>query len=109
MSTQVVARNIREEQPLVGSGDSTAEYTGYSITKNRYQLSPIGASVGTVSISYTLGGGTYLPIKDSEGNDFAFDLSSKDAIVFDASLTGLKAVGSGVTGTWEIKVISSVI
>lgn len=109
MSTQVVARNIREEKPLVGSGDSTAEQTGYSITKNRYQLTPIGASVGTIMISYTLGGGTYLPIKDSEGADFVFDLTAKEGIVFDANITGLKAIGSGVTGTWEIKVISSVI
>lgn len=106
---QIIQRNIREEQPLVGSSNSTSAYVGYSITKNRYQLSPIGAAVGTISMFYTVDGTEYQAVKDSAGADFVFDLTAKESIVFDASITGLKAVGAGVTGVWEIKVISSVI
>lgn len=106
---QVIQRNIREETPLVGDGASTFSNSGYSITKNRYQLTPIGATTGTIAMFYTVDGTEYQAVKDSEGVDFVFDLTAKESIIFDANITGLKAVGAGVTGLWEIKVISSVI
>jgi len=106
---QVIQRNIREEQPLVGSGNSTSEYVGYSLTKNHYQLTTVGAVVGTLTMFYTVDGLEYTAIKDADGLDFSFDLAAKETIILDASIKGLKAVGSGVTGLWEVLVISSVI
>ena len=106
---QVIQRNIREEASLKGTDDATVNVSGYSITKNRYQLTVTGASVGTIALFYTTDGVDYYAVKDSDGVDFSFDLTAKEGIVFDASITGLRAVGSGVTGGWEVKVISSVI